>query len=86
MTLVPALMMQTASAEYPKKPVTLVSPYGPGGAADLAARTVSANATSYLGQGNSLYKRGHYQDAIQQFTFAPVGAPDGINGMFTRRV
>lgn len=50
-TLVPVLMMQTASAEYPKKPVTLVSPYGPGGAADLAARTISANATGYLGQG-----------------------------------
>jgi len=51
LTLIPILMMQTASAEYPKKPVTLVSPYGPGGAADLAARTISANATSYLGQG-----------------------------------
>ncbi|MFT5504773.1 MAG: tripartite-type tricarboxylate transporter receptor subunit TctC [Gammaproteobacteria bacterium] len=38
-----------ALAAYPTKPVTLVSPYGPGGAADLAARTVSATASSYLG-------------------------------------
>ncbi|MEB8431744.1 tripartite tricarboxylate transporter substrate binding protein [Cocleimonas sp. KMM 6892] len=51
LAFIPLLIMQSASAEYPTKPVTLVSPYGPGGAADLAARTLSANATSYLGQG-----------------------------------
>ncbi|MEM7294472.1 MAG: tripartite tricarboxylate transporter substrate binding protein, partial [Pseudomonadota bacterium] len=38
-----------ALAAYPTKPVTLVSPYGPGGAADLAARTIAATAPSYLG-------------------------------------
>ena len=41
----------TVSAAYPTKPVTLVSPYGPGGAADLAARTISATAPGYLGNG-----------------------------------
>ena len=40
-----------AIAEYPKKPVTLVAPYGPGGASDLAARIVSAPAPGYLGNG-----------------------------------
>jgi len=40
-----------AGADYPTKPVTLVSPYGPGGAADLAARTISATAPNYLGAG-----------------------------------
>jgi len=40
-----------AAADYPTKPVTLVSPYGPGGAADLAARTLSATAPGYLGAG-----------------------------------
>lgn len=30
--------------------------------------------TGYLGQGNSLYKQGHYQEAIQQFTFATLNA------------
>ena len=39
-----------AQAEYPDKPITLVSPYGPGGAADLAARTVASTASTYLGQ------------------------------------
>ena len=29
---------------------------------------------SYLGQANSLYKIGHYQEAIQQFTFAILNA------------
>ena len=29
-------MAAAASADYPTKPVTMVSPYGPGGAADLA--------------------------------------------------
>lgn len=30
--------------------------------------------SGYLGQGNSLYKQGHYQEAIQQFTFAVLNA------------
>ena len=38
------------AADYPDKPITLVSPYGPGGAADLAARTVASTASNYLGQ------------------------------------
>lgn len=39
-----------AYAKYPTKPVTLVSPYGPGGAADLAARNLSAAVKPYLGK------------------------------------
>lgn len=46
-----ALAAAPAVADYPTKPVTLVSPYGPGGAADLAARTISATAPGYLGNG-----------------------------------
>jgi len=37
-------------AEYPSRPITLVIPYGPGGAADLSARLVAGNAPSTLGQ------------------------------------
>ena len=40
---------------------------------ELLYKTLSGYR-SYLGQGNSLYKQGHYQDAIQQFTFAVVNA------------
>ena len=33
---------------------------------------------SYLGQANSLYKMGHYKEAIQQFTFAILNAKNDI--------
>ncbi len=36
--------------EYPERPITLVVPYGPGGAADLSARLVAGTAPNYLGQ------------------------------------
>lgn len=38
------------SADYPTKPITLVAPYGPGGASDLASRTLSSVAPSYIDQ------------------------------------
>lgn len=37
-------------AAYPDKPITIVSPYGAGGNADLAARSLAAVADKYLGQ------------------------------------
>ncbi|MFC3103141.1 Bug family tripartite tricarboxylate transporter substrate binding protein [Salinisphaera aquimarina] len=44
-------VMGTASAQdYPSGPVTLVVPYGPGGASDLAGRALSQTAKSYLGE------------------------------------
>jgi tripartite-type tricarboxylate transporter receptor subunit TctC len=50
-----ALMVQlpagiASAAGYPDKPVTLVVPYGTGGAADLAGRTLASAAQKYLGQ------------------------------------
>ena len=41
--------VSTAQADYPEQPVTLVVPYGPGGAADLAGRIMANEATEYLG-------------------------------------
>lgn len=38
------------AADYPSKPITLVAPYGPGGASDLHARIVAAAAPAYLKQ------------------------------------
>lgn len=38
------------AGEYPTKAVTIVSPYGAGGNADLAARSLAAVAGKYLGQ------------------------------------
>lgn len=45
LTVGPAL-----AADYPDRPITLVSPYGPGGAADLSARMIAGAAPQYLGQ------------------------------------
>ena len=39
----------TADAHHPTKPVTDVVPYGPSGAADLAARIIGNEAPEYLG-------------------------------------
>jgi tripartite-type tricarboxylate transporter receptor subunit TctC len=38
------------AGEYPERPITLVAPYGPGGASDLSARMVAGAAPTYLGQ------------------------------------
>jgi len=39
-----------AAADYPSRPITIVIPYGPGGAADLSARLIAGSAPSYLEQ------------------------------------
>lgn len=36
--------------EFPAKPVTLIIPFGPGGASDLTARAFVGAAPEYLGQ------------------------------------
>ena len=46
-----ALVSLVAAAQpYPDKTVTIISPYGAGGNADLAARSLAAVAPKYLGQ------------------------------------
>ena len=44
------LPLATAQADYPERPVTLVAPYGPGGASDLSARMFAGAAPQHLGQ------------------------------------
>jgi len=49
--LVLAAMPLTAMAQdYPDRPITMVVPYGPGGASDLSARMIAGAAPTYLGQ------------------------------------
>ncbi len=38
------------AANYPKKPITLVAPYGAGGASDMASRTMASVLPKYVGQ------------------------------------
>ncbi|TQF84508.1 tripartite tricarboxylate transporter substrate binding protein [Elioraea sp. Yellowstone] len=39
-----------AQARYPDRPVVLVAPFAPGGASDVAARTLAGHADKHLGQ------------------------------------
>jgi tripartite-type tricarboxylate transporter receptor subunit TctC len=38
------------ASDYPSRPITIVVPYGPGGASDLSARLVAGSAPAYLNQ------------------------------------
>ncbi len=73
----------TAMAEYPTKPVTLVAPYGPGGASDLAARTLSATAPSYLGNGVLVVNRTGAAGVTGSTTVAK-GKADGYTLLLSR--
>jgi tripartite-type tricarboxylate transporter receptor subunit TctC len=72
-----------AQAEYPTKPVTLVAPYGPGGASDLAARTVSATAPGYLGNGILVVNRTGAAGVVGS-TFVAKSKPDGYTVLLSR--
>ena len=45
-----AVCLPAMATDYPSRPITLVAPYGPGGASDLHARVVAGTATAYLKQ------------------------------------
>lgn len=73
----------SALADYPAKPVTLVSPYGPGGAADLAARTIAGTAPAYLGQAVLVVNRTGAAGVTGSTTVAK-GRPDGYTLLLAR--
>ena len=72
-----------ALADYPAKPVTLVSPYGPGGAADLAARTIAGTAPAYLGQAVLVVNRTGAAGVTGSTTVAK-GKADGYTLLLAR--
>lgn len=72
-----------AQAGYPTKPVTLVSPYGPGGAADLAARTLASSAPAYLGNGVIVTNRTGAA-GVTGSTFVSKNRPDGYTLLLAR--
>ena len=81
-----ALMLLTwlpmcARAAYPEKPIRLVVPYPPGGAADLMARSLGQKLAERLGQAVVLDNRGGAGGTIAVDMVAKA-APDGYTLLF----
>ena len=72
-----------AHAEYPTKPVTVVVPYGPGGAADLAARIIGNEAPEYLG-GTVLVVNQAGAAGVTGSTMVAKGPKDGHQVLMSR--
>lgn len=69
--------------EYPIKPITLVAPYGPGGASDLASRTLAASAPNYIGQPVLVINRTG-AGGVTGSTFVNQSRPDGYTLLLAR--
>jgi tripartite-type tricarboxylate transporter receptor subunit TctC len=72
-----------ASADYPNKAVTIVAPYGAGGASDMAARTVAAVAPNYIGQPAVVINRTGAGGVVGA-TFVARSKPDGYTLLSAR--
>lgn len=66
----------TSAAEYPTKPVRIISPFPPGGSVDLVARLVSAELSRLLGQQVLVDNRSGASGMIGT-ELAKNAAPDG---------
>ncbi len=73
----------TASAEYPTKPITLVAPYGPGGASDLASRTLASVVPAHVGQPVLVVNRTG-AGGVTGSTFVNKAKPDGYTLLLAR--
>ncbi|MDA0681554.1 MAG: tripartite tricarboxylate transporter substrate binding protein [Proteobacteria bacterium] len=73
----------TAHADYPTKTVTLVSPYGAGGAADLAARILGNTATELLGQSIAVVNKTGGAGVVGSMSVV-TAAPDGYTLLLSR--
>lgn len=72
-----------AAAGYPNKPITLIAPYGPGGASDLAARTLASTAPNYLKQPVLVINRTG-AGGVTGSTFVYNSKPDGYTLLLAR--
>ncbi len=78
-----AVSTGAAIAQYPDKPITLVAPYGPGGASDLASRTLSSVAPTYLKQPVLVVNRTGAGGAVGS-AFVNKSKPDGYTLLLAR--
>jgi len=71
--MVPAAIAQ----DYPTKPVTLIVPWPPGGATDIAMRAIAEAASKHLGQPIVIDNKAGGSGAVGPATMAASAKPDG---------
>jgi len=71
------------SASYPTKPVTLVAPYGAGGASDLASRTLASVANTYIGEPVMVVNKTGASGTVGS-NFVSKAKPDGYTLLLAR--
>jgi tripartite-type tricarboxylate transporter receptor subunit TctC len=81
LTLATGALPAPASAAFPEKPLRLVVPYPPGGAADVMARGLAQQLTDALGQKVIVDNRGGAGGAVAAKT-AAASAADGYTLFF----
>lgn len=74
---------QAGAQNYPAKAITIVSPYGAGGNADLAARAIAATAAKGLGQSIVVVNKTG-AGGIVGSQFVVDAAPDGYTLLLAR--
>ncbi len=71
------------AGEYPEKPITLVAPYGAGGASDLAARTLAGVMPNYIDEPVMVVNRTG-AGGVTGSTFVAKGKADGYTLLLAR--
>lgn len=77
------LFAASALAEYPRRPISLVTPYAAGGSSDLAARSLAASAPAFLGQPVIVINKGG-AGGVLGTTYVSRSRPDGYTMLMGR--
>jgi len=83
MTLVAGLVVSTAHAAWPERPITMIVPWGAGGGTDATARIIAAQLEKELGQPVNVVNRTGGNGVVGHSAIAKA-KPDGYTlGMLT---
>jgi len=72
------------AAEYPEKAVTVVAPYGAGGASDMAARALAETARNYIGDEPVVVVNKPGNGGMNGARFVAESDPDGYTLLLAR--